>query len=68
MKFAPALDYCRSVLAASLRFWIRSEEKSGPLHMFWENTPEPYVSESTMRELCASEVSIFRDVSRSPAT
>ena len=63
--------------------WIQSEEKLGLTehvlenspefyvlglteHVL-ENSPEFYVFESTMRELCVSEVSIFRDVSRSPA-
>jgi len=47
--------------------WIQSEEKLGLTEHVLENSPEFYVFESTMRELCVSEVSIFRDVSRSPA-
>ena len=47
--------------------WIRSERKLGLTAHVLENTPEPYVFESTMRELCVSEVSIFRYVLRSPA-
>ena len=54
------------MLAASLRFGSGQRKLGLTAHVL-ENTPEPYVFESTMRELCVSEVSIFRYVLRSPA-
>ena len=66
MKLALTWDYCRSMLAASLRFGSGQRKLGLTAHVL-ENTPEPYVFESTMRELCVSEVSIFRYVLRSPA-